>query len=136
MCRNVLAGNITISIAVKRPAELRKAFAEVWYADQVKAIHAKSMEEWQELWNNTTKGRWTYELIPELNEWIERKHVELDYYLTQMLAGHGCHREYLYKYKHVEDPFCLYCPDKTENARHVLLEFIRFTKQRTKIEHC
>ena len=86
------------------------------------------------LWNNTTKGRWTYELIPELNEWIERKHAELDYYLTQMLAGHGCFREYLYIYKHVEDLFCLYCLHKTKNVRHVLLECIRFTEQRRKIE--
>ena len=92
------------------------------------------MEEWQVLCNNTTKGRWTYEWMPELNKWIERKHEELDYYLTQMLAEHGCFREYLYKYKHVEDPFYLYCPDKIENARHVLLECIRFTEQRTKIE--
>ena len=35
------------------------------------------------------KGRWTYELIPELNEWIKEKHGELDYNLTQMLAGHA-----------------------------------------------
>ena len=66
------------------------------------------MEEWQELWNNATKERWTNELIPELNEWVDRKHGELDYNLTQMLTGHGCYREYLHKYKHVEEPFCLY----------------------------
>ena len=44
--------------------------------------------------------------------------------------------EYLYKYKHVEDPFCLYCPHtrKTENARHVLLECIHFTEHRANIE--
>ena len=85
-------------------------------------------------WNNTTKERWTYEFIFELNEWIQRKHGELDSYLTQMPAGHGCFREYLYKYKHVEDHFCLYCPYKTEYARLILLECIRFTEQRTKIQ--
>ena len=74
---NVLTGNIAINIAIKRSAEVRKAFAEGWHADQVKAIYDKSMAEW--LWNNTTKVRWTYELIPELNEWIERQHGELDY---------------------------------------------------------
>ena len=62
----------------------------------------------QEIWNNTTKGRWTYELIPELNEWIQRKHGELGYHFTQMLTGHVCFREYLHKYKHVEYPFCLH----------------------------
>ena len=33
----------------------------------------------------------------------------------------------------VEDPFCLYCPHKTENARHVLIECIRFTEQSTEV---
>ena len=28
---------------------------------------------------NTTKEHWNYELMPELNEWIERKQGELDY---------------------------------------------------------
>ena len=68
---NVLAGNIPISMIIKRAAEVRKAFAEAWHADQVKAIHDKSMDEWHVLWNNTTKGCWTFELIPELNECIE-----------------------------------------------------------------
>ena len=44
---NVVAGNIPISIAIKRSAEVRKAFAEGWHADKVKAIDDKSMEEWQ-----------------------------------------------------------------------------------------
>ena len=65
---NILAGNIQINIAIKRSAEVRKAFAEGWYADQVKAIQCKIMEELQVPWNNTIKWRWTYELIPELNE--------------------------------------------------------------------
>ena len=79
----------------------------------------------KELWNNAIKERWTYELISELNEWIDRKHWELDYNPTQMLTGHGCYREYLHKHKHVEDVFCLYCPHRIENARHVLMKKVR-----------
>ena len=51
-----------------------------------------------------------------------------------MLAGHGCFREYLHKFKHIEYPFCLYCRHKIQNARHALMEYIRFTEERTKIE--
>ena len=53
--------------------------------------------------------------MPELNEWIERKHGELDYYFTQMLAGHGTGSIFINT--HVEDPFCRYCSHKTENAK-------------------
>ena len=42
-----------------------------------------------------------------------------------MLTGHRCCREYLHKYKHIEDPFCLqFSP----------MECIRFIEERTKIE--
>ena len=51
-----------------------------------------------------------------------------------MPTGHGCYREYLHKYKSVEDRFCLYCPHIIENARHALMEYIRFTEERTQIE--
>ena len=50
-----------------------------------------------------------------------------------MLTGHGCYREYLHKYKHLEKPFCLYYPHRIENARHDLMECIRFKEKRTKI---
>ena len=43
-------------------------------------------------------------------------------------------REYLLKYKHIEDAFCLYCPHRIENARHAQMECIRFTAERTKIK--
>ena len=43
---NVMAGNIPINIAIKS-----------WYANQINEIYGKSMEEWQELSNNATKGR-------------------------------------------------------------------------------
>ena len=63
---NVLSENIPMGIAIKRSAEVTKAGC--WYGVQIKVIHDKSMEEWQELWNNTTKRCRTYELIPGLNE--------------------------------------------------------------------
>ena len=45
---NALAGNIPPNIAIKSAAEIRKAFAEGWHANQINEIYGKSMEERQE----------------------------------------------------------------------------------------
>ena len=46
----------------------------------------------------------------------------------------GCFREYNYKYKHVEDPHCVFCEGSVENARHVLMECARFGEARRRLE--
>ena len=42
---NVLSGNIPINLAIKRAAEVRKAFGEGWDAQQIKGIYEKSIVE-------------------------------------------------------------------------------------------
>ena len=42
-----------------------------------------------------------------------------------MLAEYGCFSEYLHKYKHVEDPFCLYCSQKIKKAKDGMYTFNR-----------
>ena len=91
---------------------------------------------WQEQWDRSPNGRWTYELIPLVDAWVNRKHGEIDFYLTQLISGHGCFRDYLHKYKHVDTPFCLFCPEKVENARHILTECIRFDDIRSVFGPC
>ncbi|CAB0038693.1 unnamed protein product [Trichogramma brassicae] len=48
-----------------------------------------TLSKWQEGWDQSTKARWTHRLIPNIRVWIERRHGELNYHLTQLLTGHG-----------------------------------------------
>lgn len=58
----------------------------------------RTCERWHEGWdNNEVVARWTKTLIPNIKKWKDRKHGELSYQLTQVLSGHGCFRDYLYK---------------------------------------
>ena len=54
--------------------------------------------------------------------------------LTQMLTGHRCFREYLYKYKYEDSPECPTCHGLEEDARHVFFTCHRFNTQRRKLE--
>ncbi|XP_062535562.1 uncharacterized protein LOC134204767 [Armigeres subalbatus] len=50
---------------------------------------ADSMRKWQLAWDSSSKGRWTYRLIPNLSLWVDRKHGEVNFFLTQFLSVHG-----------------------------------------------
>lgn len=89
--------------------------------------------EWQARWQSSERGRWTYQLIPDLSVWAECQHKVLDYHLTQFLTDHGCFRSFLFRFHHVESPQCLFCTDASETAEHVLLHCIRFHAERDQL---
>ncbi|CAB0042925.1 unnamed protein product [Trichogramma brassicae] len=49
----------------------------------------ETLNRWQDRWDRAQKGRSTHRLIPNITEWVERGHGEVDYHLTQLLTGHG-----------------------------------------------
>nr|CAI5849084.1 unnamed protein product [Callosobruchus analis] len=53
--------------------------------------------EWQGNWKKGTYGRWTHQLIPNIQMWIDRSGGEIDYCLTQPPSGHGCFRKSLFQ---------------------------------------
>ena len=94
-------------------------------------IRLSSIEDWQQEWTNSAKGRWTHKLIPSILKWTSRKHGETDFYLTQLLSGHGCFRSYLFKYKLDNSPNCPSCMNTIEDAEHVFFMCDRFLNERT-----
>lgn len=92
-----------------------------------------SMRKWQLAWNSSSKGRWTFRLIPNLSLWVNRKHGEVNFYLTQFLSGHGCFRKYLHRFGHAESPLCPSCPNCEETPEHVIFDCPRFRIERSGI---
>ena len=80
----------------------------------------KSLDEWQIRWNAVTKELWTQRLIENVQSWVEGRHCDVDFYMTQFLTGHGCFREYLRKYGHDNEVNCSFCNNGNENAEHIL----------------
>ena len=92
-----------------------------------------TVEKWQAQWASSTKGRWTHRLIPEIIPWIERRHGELNYYLTQLLTGHGCFRSYLCQTNNDTSDLCPACPLVVEDANHVIFHCPRFAEERAEL---
>lgn len=95
----------------------------------------ETMRKWQHRWNTDTRGRWTARLIPNIKEWVNRRFGEVDYFLTQMLSGHGYYRKYLYRMKKCNTPYCLYeTEDVIDDAEHTFFRCSRWCENRREVE--
>ena len=70
-------------------------------------------------------GKWTWNLIPNIETWINRKHGEVDYFLTQVLSGHGCFHQYLFKSHRADTEECMYCSG-IDDVEHTLFQYPRW----------
>ncbi|KAM8702194.1 hypothetical protein ACLKA7_001886 [Drosophila subpalustris] len=78
-------------------------------------------------WDSAPNGRWTYRLIKELKPWLHRRHGQLNFYLSQLLTGHGCFKSYLHRFNHAED----HCGQGTiEDAEHFFFFCPLFGRER------
>ncbi|GBP96286.1 Retrovirus-related Pol polyprotein from type-1 retrotransposable element R1 2 [Eumeta japonica] len=85
-----------------------------------------STSRWQLQWDVAKKGRWTHCLIRQIDVWLNRNHGEVNYYLTQMLLGHGCFRAYFHHFKRDDSSECPSCPGQPEDAEHVFFRMAPF----------
>lgn len=77
------------------------------------------LNEWQRKWaTETGKGAWTRILIPDLTKWVGRKHGEMNFYLCQLLSGHGWFNSYRNRFHLYDSDLCKKCM-VVEDANHV-----------------
>ncbi|CAB0043559.1 unnamed protein product [Trichogramma brassicae] len=90
----------------------------------------ETLSKWQDRWDRATKGRWTHRLIPNIAEWVERGHGEVNYYLTQLLSGHGYFKSHSQRYDNTLSALCPACRISIEDAEHVFFRCPRFHEAR------
>jgi hypothetical protein len=109
----VIAGLVPIKIVTERLSDRKQ-----------------SIDVWQREWESSTKGRWTYTLIPNIQRWLDREYGEVDYYVTQFLSGHGGFGEYLHnRVGKLDSSLCGTC-GVDETPQHLLFECEKFNEAR------
>jgi hypothetical protein len=58
----------------------------------------KSIDKWQQQWDNTTKGLVTEEFFPNIKDRLKMK-INLTPNFTTMVTAHGNTRSYLHRFK-------------------------------------
>lgn len=98
--------------------------------EALKTARKETIKEWQREWDSSGKGRWTHALIKDVKKWIERKHGDIDHYLTQMLTNKGCFKSYLNQIKKADSPRCELCDAPVDDANHTMFECDAFENWR------
>ncbi|KAH8367501.1 hypothetical protein KR084_011567, partial [Drosophila pseudotakahashii] len=136
----VIAGQVPLGELVRESKDIRTTLSLIQDDPRAKAeararSRMQSVRNWQKAWDISSNGRWTHRLIPCIEAWVNRKHGQVDYYLTQALSGHGCFRSYLKQYGHETEDGCPECGSGiAEDAQHVLFECHRFNHERQVLE--
>lgn len=91
----------------------------------------KMAREWWE--NNTSKAQWSKQLIPQYRKWIRCEHRAVDYYLSQVLTGHGNFKSYIKIIGKAEDDRCIFYGN-SHTAEHVIFVCERCRVERNHIK--
>uniref|UniRef100_T1HQ86 Reverse transcriptase zinc-binding domain-containing protein n=1 Tax=Rhodnius prolixus TaxID=13249 RepID=T1HQ86_RHOPR len=114
----VIAGVIPIALLAGERKRLYKRRAEVNREAVSREERNRTVLEWQAAWDEEPRGRWTARLIKDVSISIRRSFGEVDFYLTQLLSGHGLFRAYLKRMGKEAQEDCIYCPPVKGDAYH------------------
>ena len=78
-------------------------------------------------------ARWTRMLNPDIRISLQRKHDDIDFYVSQTLTGHGCFLEYLHRFGIAESPFCPLCANIIQSPGHVFFDCPRVCVERASL---
>ena len=114
----LIAGVLPIRLMAKQRKLVYDNKDRIGKVNAAKEARDIVLDPWQHEWDCAEKGRWTRRLIGQIRPWTERKHGEVNYYITQFLTGHGFFLAHLYKIGKVSSPACVYYETVLDNAEH------------------
>lgn len=124
----VVAGMVPLDLIVQERTRIYEQSQQGLTGDSA-IEREQSMLEWQRRWEGSIKGRWTFQIIPQIKPWISRVWGDVNFWLAQLLTGHGAFRHYLFRFNRDWSPLCPTC-EEDEDAAHVFLNCPRFGRER------
>ncbi|XP_075223864.1 uncharacterized protein LOC142325718 [Lycorma delicatula] len=88
-------------------------------------------QKWQERWNRRTVASWSRKTVPDISQWINRRHGEMGFYTSQIMTGHGNFEQYLHRFGRRVFSRCMYCEEE-DTAEHTLLICPKWRVQRSR----
>lgn len=131
----VIAGVIPVALLAEERKQVYQTKQELGKKSAAEEARKNTLAKWQTIWESEQRGRWTAKLIPKLKPWIERKHGEVTYHLTQLLTGHGCFNKYLFNLNIKNSAACDFCEADTDDVEHTLFVCRRWDKYRAGISN-
>lgn len=128
--RHYVVFNKIKHIRIKERIEiLPRARKFIW-----KEADQEMKREWREQLQQTGQSsprirQWMY---PYHEAWLNRR-WGLDFRTTQLITGHGCFGNYLYRIQKETSPECVQCGAEVDEARHTLMDCVAWANIRNEI---
>lgn len=106
-----------------------------WEQAQIREqIRNTSNQQWQERWERSNKGGWTFRLIPNIKKWFRRTYGQVDFHTTQALTGHGCISDNLRRFGKLPTAECMCCRAPQNDAYHTFFVYDAWHASRRRVE--
>ncbi|XP_023237681.1 uncharacterized protein LOC111636630 [Centruroides sculpturatus] len=98
-----------------------------------KMLRQESIQEWQEEWSYSEKGRHTFWLLPNIQERIhDLNWLPIDHIMTQLLTNHCNTKEYLNRIGKHQDISCE-CGNGNHSLEHVINDCSKYDMDRMQL---
>ena len=128
-----IPGNEEADALAKQAALAHTAFAynnfPISFAKNI--IKEEALAQWASEYTDATQGSTTRVWFPHLSDALNFiNNNEMTFETTQVLTGHGFHKEYLHRFKITPDAFCPCDGRSTQTLTHILKTCPRFSSSR------
>jgi len=130
----VLAGVLPLDLELKMMAtkEDSRQLPERVRRATTNAAYEQAVDEWQERWSNSQKGRWTHSCFPDVRIRMNSP-LAMGHEVAQFLTGHGNFRAKLAYFGKQPTALCR-CGTEDEDVEHVMFRCTRHTAHRAHLE--
>lgn len=107
-----------------------EARLEIW-----KAATLLMRRQWYALLDkdNIPGARVREAILPILDRWLDHRRAGVNFYVTQLLSGHGCFGQYLHRIGKRNSSACPDCEEELDTPEHVLEVCPRWRVERTNL---
>ncbi|XP_023237932.1 uncharacterized protein LOC111636823 [Centruroides sculpturatus] len=129
-----IAGNKKADALAKEAASLTETtYNKIPISYIKRLLRQESIDEWQEEWSYSMKGRHTFWLLPNIEERInDLRWLSSDFITTQLLTNHCNTKEYLKRIGKQQDTQCE-CGKGEHSLDHVINECTKYEMERIQL---
>lgn len=101
----------------------------------IRDLNESAIQEWQLSYDAATTGRVTYAFLPSIKDRINLRHLTPNFFMTQIMSGHGNFSLYLNKFKIKESATCEECQSEIDDVWHTLFHCEKHAVLRNKYQN-